>query len=338
MSRAVVTGASGFIGKALTKRLLDDGWTVYAVVRDAQTLAGLKGDLRPVECDFAHYGCLAEKIHEKVDWFLHFGWAGVSGPASRSITAQGENIRASAEAMEQAKRLEAKRFLFAGSSYQYRMEPAGEAFLAKNLYGAAKAAAGRLLWSAAFGGMMQYNSVLFTNVYGVGDRSERSTNTMLRKLLAGEPLRLISGEHLHDWTYIDDAVGGVMAVLESGRAGKEYYIGARELSTFRDIITRARDAVSPETELRFGEYEDRAYIDYGQIDLDALYRDTGFECTSDFEESIKKTAVWLAQEDNKAMEKYMETANIRRGGVTSSTYIVVAVRPSLSVFCKGGAA
>ena len=306
MKKAVITGANGFIGKALTKRLLAEGWTVYAVVRDKDMLSDLDGDLRAVICDFADYAHLSDLVGEDVDWFLHFAWAGVSGEQSRDITIQTENVKASVEAMKQAKRLNAKKFLFVGSSYQYRMEPAGEAYLPKNLYGAAKAAAERLLWAAALADGMAFNMVLFTNVFGVGDRSSRSANAMLKKLLAGEPLQLISGEHLHDWTYIDDAVGGMMAVLEKGEPGKEYYIGSRAPVPFKDIITRVRDAVSPGTELRFGVYGDDAYIDYSKIDLDALYLDTGYECRSDFDESIRKTAVWLTRND--------PGAGLHRGG------------------------
>lgn len=306
MRRAVVTGAGGFIGHALTKRLLAENWTVYAVTRDKDPLSDLDGDVYPVVCSFAGYDHLAELIGEDVDWFLHFAWSGVSGEKSRSVTAQTENVMASVEAMKQAKRLNAEKFLFAGSSYQYRMEPAGGAYLPKNLYGAAKAAAERLLWAAALANGMAFNTVLFTNVFGVGDRSNRSTNAMLKKMLAGEPLELISGEHLHDWTYIDDAVGGVMAVLEKGGSGKEYYIGSRSPKPFREIVTRARDTVDPETELRFGAFEDDAYIDYAEIDLDALYRDTGYECRSDFEESIRKTADWLTHDD--------PDADLHRGG------------------------
>ncbi len=297
MRKAIVTGASGFIGGALTERLLADGWTVYAVVRDANTLTELDGDLRPIVCDFARYDHLAELIGNDVDWFLHFAWTGVSGELGRSVKAQTENVMAAAEAIEQARRLHTKKFLFAGSSYQYRMEPAGDAYLPKNLYGAAKAGAERLLWASALADGMAFNTVLFTNVFGVGDRSERSTNAILKKLLAGEPLRLISGEHLHDWTYIDDAVGGVMAVLEKGEPGREYYIGSRSPVPFRDIVTHVRDVISPGAELCFGAYEDDAYIDYSKLDLDALYRDTGYECTADFDESIRRTAAWLNGEN-----------------------------------------
>ena len=35
----LVTGASGFVGVDLTKKLLDEGYTVYALVRDKKKLA-----------------------------------------------------------------------------------------------------------------------------------------------------------------------------------------------------------------------------------------------------------------------------------------------------------
>lgn len=300
MKKAIVTGASGFIGRALTKRLLAEGAEVWAVVTAREKLSDTASDrLHVVVCDFAHYGSLAELFPKDVDWFIHAAWADVYGPRSRSLTVQAGNISAAATAMEQTNRIGVKRFLFLGSSYQYRMEPVMEGgrelFIRNNIYGIAKEAVGRMLRARASEYGIAFNSVLFTNVFGVGDRSTRSTNTMIRQLLKGGPLRVISGEHLHDWTYIDDAVGGMMAVLERGVDGAEYYIGERRLETFREIMTRVRDTLAPTAELRFGAYEDRAYIDYSLIDLDRLYRDTGFECQANFEESLQMTAAWLAK-------------------------------------------
>ena len=54
-----------------------------------------------------------------------------------------------------------------------------------------------------------------------------------------------------------------------------------------------RDAINPDAELRFGEYEDSLNMDYGNTDLEALYRDTGFECTADFVQTIREQAEWL---------------------------------------------
>ncbi len=301
MKTAVVTGATGFIGKALTKRLVLDGYNVYAIVRNRERLGDTKAsNIFPVVCDYQHYSELSELIPGGVNWFVHFAWDGSSGPRTKNIMAQAENIRAACTTMEQARLMKAEKYLFAGSSYQYRMEPyvvgGNERFEEKNIYGRAKFACREMLRAGAANYGIKFNSVVFTNVFGVGDVSNRSTNSLIRQLLAGNTLRLISGEHPHDWTYIDDAVNGIMSILEKGKDDTEYYVGLRQLKTFREIVTKVRDIVSPESEMLFGCYDDRAFIDYSKIDLDALYRDTGFECTADFEESIRKTAAWLKED------------------------------------------
>ena len=65
------------------------------------------------------------------------------------------------------------------------------------------------------------------------------------------------------------------------------------MDSFRNIISKIRDIIASDIELGFGEYPDAPSVDYSLIDLDALYRDTGFECKADFKESILKTAEWI---------------------------------------------
>lgn len=306
MKAVAITGATGFIGKALAKRLLSSGYKVYAVVRSTEGVSDITGeDLIPVKCDFAHYDQLAAMLPEKIDWFIHLAWDGVSGKKSSDIEIQMRNVEAAVIAMKQAETIRAKKFVFLGSSYQYRMEPVTlygkTVYLKKNIYGAAKQACMKLLQANSFldGIGMDFNCVLFTNVFGVGDGSNRSTNVLIRQLLRGEDLNLIQGDHLHDWTYIDDAVDGLLAVLEKGLSGKSYYIGNRKLRTFKNIVIELRDILAPNARLYFGSYDDDSYIDYGEIDLDELYHDTGFECTANFRESILKTAEWIDQQQKK---------------------------------------
>lgn len=299
MKSVVITGASGFIGNALAKAFLRNDYEVFAVVKSENELAHLPEhqNMHAVVCDFVDYERLGSYIDGPVDYFVHLAWAGVAGAESKQVLTQIENIKAACLAMEQARTLQTKRFLFAGSSYQYRMEAfmqyGKEQFAKKNIYGLAKQAAGDLLKAMAIEYNIHFNTVLFTNVFGVGDYSMRSTNVFIKQLLSGEDLRLIDGEHKHDWTYIDDAVQGMLAILEKGNNGMNYYVGKRKLDSFKEIITTVRDILSPKAKLHFGCYDDNGYIDYSQIDLEVLYRDTGFECKADFKESILKTADWL---------------------------------------------
>lgn len=332
---AVITGVGGFIGKALARKMLSIGWRVVGVDRSIDLMQSIQDETDskwfvPLECDFSHYNELAAKIGCQAEAFLHFAWQGVSGAESVSLTAQAENVLAAADAMEQAQKLGIKRFLFAGSSYQYRMEQAEESgersFERRNLYGLAKASAATLLRTAASRDGMDFNSVMFTNVFGPGDTSRRSTNTMISKLLDGEPLDLIAGDHPHDWTYIDDAVLGIIAVLEHGVAGRDYYIGSRHPRKFKDIITEVRDVLAPDAELRFGALKDESYIDYSSINLDALYQDTGYECCTEFEDGIRKTAKWVSL-----------TSESRGGVQSNSLHLCVLCHPLLLRFFAEGA-
>ena len=54
-----------------------------------------------------------------------------------------------------------------------------------------------------------------------------------------------------------------------------------------------RDEIAPEVELKFGEFKDNQQIDYSKVDLDALYRDTGWECRYELRDRIKEVAQWV---------------------------------------------
>ena len=300
MKTAIVTGACGFIGKALTKQLLDRGIEVFAVVWDKNKLADiLSPNLHIINTMGKDSLPLMRSIDVHIDVFFHLAWVGVSGKKANDDQIQMENVIQSYNIFRAVSEMPVDKFIFAASSYEYKVEPLyidNLSFMGNaNLYGAAKHACRILCETYAAHKRITFLSILFTNVYGVGDFSNRSTNTLIRQLLNGQELRLINGKHLHDWTYIDDAIEGILAAAEKGKPLKEYYIGSRELRTFKDIVTEMRNVLAPDVTLKFGQYQDESYIDYSKIDLDALYRDTGFFIRCDFKESVRKTAEWIKQ-------------------------------------------
>lgn len=296
MKRVIITGASGFIGQALTEALLDQGTEVYGVCAHPEKLGEIKEHplFHLVQLKFKEYGSLAEKIPAGVyDVFFHFAWQGY-GKATNDYKVQIPNIQYTCDAASAAAELGCKRFVLADSSHEYLVGPdnSGSVGLC-SVYGAAKASAQRFCRVLLHNTDTEYIGVLFTNVFGPGDRSSRSTNTLLRKLLSGKDLDLIPGERLYDWTYIDDCVGGVIAAARDGKAGRVYYVGSRYLKPFSEIITEVRDTVAPGAALNFGKYHDSTYIDYSHINTYALYNDTGYLPNADLREGIQKTARWL---------------------------------------------
>ena len=303
MKTAIVTGAGGFIGGALTTFLLDKGVKVYGVDISEKALARHAGRecFIPVIAEFADYPRLHEKICDEVDVFYHFAWQGY-GKETQNFDVQITNVIGTEKACEAAGKIGCGKFVLACSSYEYQKNEINGKKGLCSVYGAAKAASKSFAAVVSHRAGMLFCGALFTNVFGVGDRSSRSTNTIIGKLLRGEDIDATKGDDLYDWSYIDDIVGGIYAIGEKGIDGKEYYVGSNRLRPFKDIISEVRDIVSPGSAIHFGTFEDNAYVDYTNIDVYQLYRDTGYYPLSDFKESIIKTAKWL---QNKETDEYL---------------------------------
>lgn len=298
MKKAVVTGASGFIGRAFTSYLLEKEYEVFAVTRNPlQLKSELQAPgLRSVGAELAAYGRLAEKI-PSADIFYHFAWDGVWGEKAADCALQIDNIEAACMALVQAVRMGCKKFVFAGSVSELEIREHLDRNVcrprAANLYGTAKLAAEMMCKTLAVQNGIELNVGLFANTFGPGDHSRRSTNIILRKFLNGEAPMLVKGEGLNDWLYIKDAVRLIEAMGERGKNMKTYYIGHTNLWPLRKTIERARDAVAPDLKLEFGTVPDAFLTDYSYISTGELYADTGCKAVYDFAKAIRETAEWL---------------------------------------------
>ena len=319
MNQAIVTGADGFIGKALVSALIEGGVSATAIVQNEKFKENFEksNKLQILTADFSKYEHLAGHIPYNADVFYHLAWAGVSGSGYNSYQTQIENIMATCDALNAAISSGCKRFVFIGSSHEYLYEKdsLGNNLAKRTLYGAAKTSA-RAMCEAIDDSShkIQICTAFFTNVFGVGDLSSRSTNVLVEKFILGETPCLIKGENKHDWIYIDDAVSGLIAIGEHGKDRKQYYIGNRSLKKFCDIITSVRDILAPKMPLSFGGYDDNTFIDYSLIDLDAAYCDLGFIAKCDFVESILKTAKWVEGKRKRDMENICKLTNNVNGG------------------------
>ncbi len=302
MTRAIVTGATGFIGRALTEKLLEQGTEVWAVVRDGRKLDDIKNEnLHIVEADFSEYPHLAEKINIRgFDVCFHLAWNGTWGAPFRDYALQLQNAKAACDMVAQAAKLSCERFILTSTIVQleaqrYMLSDEGTPRVSC-IYGAAKNTAALLCRIQAGQMGVGWNTAVLSSVYGAGDRSGMIENVLIKSFLAGKTPKLATGENLYDCTYVDDVVSGLIAIAEKGALNKTYYVGHREMQTFRQIVCRMRDALAPDMELQFGEYPDGAPIDYSLIDMDALYNDAGYEPAISMEEGVRRTAEWIQKQ------------------------------------------
>jgi NAD-dependent epimerase/dehydratase len=299
MKKVIITGASGFIGKALCKRLLDDGYYVYAVVRNKEKMKDIveNNNLKIIVLDLKNYIDLFKYIDDKIDYFFHLSWDGVSGDALTSYERQLKNVKNSCDTIISVSKMKVGKFIFAGTvneleivSYinKYNIFPRMAC-----IYGSSKLLAEMMLKTLAFNNNILINIALIGSIFGPNDESRMVQNIVISELLKGNSPKLVGGDMMYDWVYIDDVVEGLIKIAELGIPQKSYYVGHRKFRTFREIIEETRDIINPTIKLEFGTIKDYTNIDYTLIDIEELYKDTGYEAKADFINSIKETAEWV---------------------------------------------
>jgi nucleoside-diphosphate-sugar epimerase len=241
LTAAFVTGGSGFIGGALVRRLVADGWDVHALVRSEEsaqkvTALGAKaiaGDLSDVPsmavgaqyCEIAFH-CAA-----------HLGDWGTREEFERG------NVQGTRNALAAARQAGLRRFvhvgteaaLLAGEPLVEVDERAPLRFDSAALYSSTKARAEEAVIEANRDGL-ETVVVRPRFVWGRGD-------TTLLPLLtdavrSGRFAWIGGGHHRTSTTHIENTVHGLMLAAERGAPGGVYFVTDGEPVVFRDFITR----------------------------------------------------------------------------------------------------
>lgn len=302
MENVIVTGANGFIGKALVRALLERGCRVAALdVRFDDMPAGHER----LTCINVRGKEISEMKREipagEYQCLFHLAWAGTSGPARADYALQLNNVKLACDCVKLCGEIGCRRAVYASSisemeTYAYfqqdGMEPSGGC-----IYGAGKLAAHLMGETVAKLNGVEFIPVVITNVYGAGEKSARLICTSVRKLLRKEHCSFTAGRQSCDFIYITDAVHAAIAVAEKGKAFHRYYLGSGEPRPLRDFLTELRDIVDPGAEIGLGDIPFQgADISYDQFDLKKVERDTGYKNKITFEQGVRMTADYLRGE------------------------------------------
>lgn len=239
MSAIAITGATGFLGGALARRLLAFGQPVIALGRDNRKLADLTAlGADPVAHDLANG---APSTLRPVAAVVHC--AALSSPWGRQRDFETANIAGTRSALAFARTSGAKRFVHISTPslyFRFRDQAAirEDASLPQpvNAYAATKLRAETLVQEETG---METLILRPRGLYGVGDTA--LLPRLLRAAKAG-PLPLVrNGVAETDLTHVDDAVDAILASLNApaGLAARVYNVSGGEPLTIRTIAEHA---------------------------------------------------------------------------------------------------
>lgn len=263
----LVTGAAGFIGSRLCKKLIEDGARIVAldVFTDFYPRSIKENNIRDL-LGHPHFEFIPEdildidlsKIMDKIDAVFHLAaQPGVRTSWGTDFSVYTKNnIDATQKLLETAKKAKLKKFIYASSSSVYGMSPEFPMKETSPLhpyspYGVTKLAAENLcfLYHKNYG--IPCVSLRFFTVYGPGQRPDMAFHKFFTSILEGREITVFGdGQQTRDFTFIDDIIQGILSSIDNGKEGENYNLGGGTRIKLADIIPFFEDICQKKVKIR----------------------------------------------------------------------------------------
>lgn len=241
MSVTFITGASGFIGGALSRRLSAGGWSVRALARSEASAAAVRANgAEPVRGDLDDLDALTAGAR---DADVVFHCAAHLGEWGTLRAFMHGNVEGTRNALTGARRGGARRFVHVGTEAALLV---GEPLVhvdetaplrpdSPALYPRTKAIAEGAV-RAANDDRLTTVVVRPRLVWGVGDTT--ILPGLAEAVRAGRFAWIGGGRHRTSTTHVDNVVEGLVLAAERGRGGEAYFVTDGEDAVFREFVTR----------------------------------------------------------------------------------------------------
>lgn len=328
--KILVTGAAGFIGSALTLRLLERGDEVVGIdnhndyydpaLKEARLARHIdNANYTHIRGDMADRKLVDElfKKHKPNRVVNLAAQAGVRYSLENPLAYIDSNLVGFANILEGCRHNGIEHLVYASSSSVYGSNTKMPFSVHDNvnhpvsLYAATKKSNELMAHSYSHLYQLPTTGLRFFTVYGPWDRPDMALQKFANAIVNEEPIKLFNyGNHKRDFTYIDDIVEGVIRILDrpaesnsdwdgdnpdSGTSyapWKIYNIGNNNPVELNDYIFSLENALDKTANKEYLPLQPGDVPDTF-ADIEDLIKDTGYKPSTNLDEGMEKFVAWF---------------------------------------------
>ena len=293
----LITGANGFIGQHLVKRLRETNVHLVLLVKNKEKakqfesfenvtiIQGKLGELAHLHLQLEQEGLVS------IDSVIHLAWEGNSGSTRGDENLQINNVKATTQLINEVKKLGCQKFIGIGTvSEQLVLESELDVACANMIYASAKLSTYYMSRVLCKEKNIKFVWCQLANVYGPGNETGNLMSYTLKSLLNHQKPTYSSAQVWQDFIYIDDCIEALLMILFNDNKQDHYYIGTGKPKKLKEYLMIARDVISPDMELGIGERSDDGLIYKKEwFTIQKLEEEYQYHTKVSFEEGIRKT-------------------------------------------------
>jgi nucleoside-diphosphate-sugar epimerase len=307
VKRVLVTGAAGFIGANVSRRLVTDGYETTLLTgpeSDCWRLTDLQHEAPIVQLDLADGEAVARAVGAaRPDWILHLAAHGAYSWQTDRAAILRTNVVGTANLLEAGRHAEVEAFVNTGSSSEYGMKktaPTEDDDVEPNsAYAVAKVSATMLCRHVAAVDSLNVCTLRLYSAYGPWEEPKRLVPALAVEGLHGRLPPLVNPRIARDFVWVDDIVD---AYLLAARAvhrepGAVYNVGTGTQTTVGEAAEIARSVLGVEASPNWGSMPERSWdTDSWVADSSKIRRTLNWRPTRSFREGFEALASWFKSE------------------------------------------
>lgn len=306
--RTLVTGAGGFVGANLVRRLLQEGHQVTGVLGpggDRWRLNGLEGSTELVDVDLRDEDAVRRLVHRVApEWTFHLAAHGAYAWQQDARRILDTNLSATVALIDACRESGCDAFVHTGSSSEYGFKdhaPSEEELTEPNSrYALSKAAATLFCRYVAQYEDFPAVTLRLYSVFGPYEDPRRLVPAVVMHARRNELPPLVAPEVARDFVWVDDVVEALLLAAEAARhrAGGVYNVGSGVQTSMAELVRLAQRVLEVDAEPIWGSMAGRAWdASCWVADIRRVQAELGWQPRTDLAEGLRRTAAWLSARD-----------------------------------------